>query len=129
MLKWANQNLATYMRIKDLPFLTEQELRVPALKIIDALQRIHKVGFLHNSVKPSNILITRKLLPHRIKTKVKLCGFSMCSPTDFALYLQNPPTTLYSAPEVIMEGTYSVASDIWALGATLFTLANGRLPF
>ena len=129
VMKWAGQYLATYMRNREIPFLTEQELRVPASQIIVALQMIHKAGFLHNHVKPNNILITHKQLPHRIKIKVKLCGFSKCFPTDLGPYLQNPPITLYSAPEVIMEGNYSVASDIWAFGVTLFTLANGRLPF
>ena len=43
--------------------------------------------------------------------------------------MRQSQTTLFSAPEVITDGSYSVASDIWALGATLFALANGRLPF
>ena len=28
-----------------------------------------------------------------------------------------------------MEGAQSKASEVWALGATLFTLANGHVPF
>ena len=129
VMKWANQSLVDFMKDHCLPLLTERELRAPSMKIIEALKRIHKVGFLHNSVSPSNILISRKHLPHKDSITVKLCGFSKCIPIDLAPYVQNPPTTLFSAPEVITEGTYSTASDVWALGATLFTLANGRLPF
>ena len=117
------------MKDHSLPLLTEQELRGPAIKIIEALKRVHKVGFLHNSISPSNILITRKTLPHKVCTVVKLCGFSKCIPIELAPYVQDPHTTPFSAPEIFREGTFSTASDIWALGATLFTLANGRLPF
>ena len=112
-----------------IPFLTERESRSPTLKIIGALKKIHKVGFLHNNIQPDNILFTRKELPHKVSIKVKLCGLSKCIPIELVPHVQNPTTTLYSAPEVISEGTFSFASDIWALGATLFTLANGRVPF
>ena len=129
VMKWANKNLFTFMRDNKVPLLTEQELRAPSLKIIKALQAIHDVGFIHTNIQPSNILIDLKYLPFKTSIKVKLCGLSMCIPIDFAEHVHDPPTTLFSAPEIIREGTQSVASDIWALGATLFTLANGHLPF
>ena len=115
--------------MRKLPFLTEEELHEPALRIIYALRKIHRVGFLHNDVTPSNILVTRKYVQNEISTKVKLSGLSKTLPIELAPQVQDPPTSLYSAPEVITEGKYSVESDIWALGATLFTLANGYLPF
>ena len=38
-------------------------------------------------------------------------------------------TQLYKAPEVIRNGSLSKASDVWALGVSLFWLSCGRLPF
>ena len=124
-MKWANHKLVSVMRDNAIPFLTEQELRSPLLKIIMTLRKVHKVGFLLNNISPSNILFAKKSQSY----KVKLCGLSKCTPIDLAHQVQSPPITLFSAPEIIMEGSFSVASDIWSLGATIYTLANGRLPF
>ena len=81
-MKWAQQNLATFMRRSDHALLTEYELREPALKIIYALRNIHKVGFLHNNINPSNILVIRKYLPHKVSIKVKLSGLSKTIPME-----------------------------------------------
>ena len=55
VMKWASNNLSTFMRRNKLPFLTEQELKVPLWKILKAVRAIHKVGYLHNNITPSNI--------------------------------------------------------------------------
>lgn len=38
-------------------------------------------------------------------------------------------TPSYFAPEVVEHETFSTASDIYALGITLFYLATGKAPF
>ncbi len=91
----------------------------------------HACGVIHRDLKPSNLFLT--LAPN---------GAPLLKILDFGLAEQRPnadeptlnPIDLGSAPVVAPEQLRSARradakSDIWALGATLFTLLAGRPPF
>lgn len=97
----------------------------------------HAVGVLHLDLKPANLLVTDMAggPPH-----VRLIDFGSSALLDLprapglALTETAEPdapspagTPLYRAPELIGEGTPSVASDIYALGLLLFQLVVGDL--
>lgn len=56
-------------------YLTEQELRSPFKNILSALKTIHKHGYIHNDIQPSNILLHRHKKNNRLRS-VKLGGFT-----------------------------------------------------
>ncbi|GHH78710.1 serine/threonine protein kinase [Streptomyces sulfonofaciens] len=95
------------------------------LWVLRALRAAHAAGVLHRDVKPGNVLLAtdgRVLL------------------TDFGIAQMEGDTTLtktgevvgsvdYLAPERVRGADPGHASDLWALGATLYTAVDGRSPF
>jgi eukaryotic-like serine/threonine-protein kinase len=95
------------------------------LSVLAALRAVHGVGVVHRDVKPANILLGPE-------GRVVLTDFGIAtaagSPTltNSGVLLGSPS---YLAPERARGGPASPASDLWALGASLFTAVEGRPPF
>lgn len=90
-----------------------------------AVETAHRAGLLHRDIKPSNILVTRYGLP-------VLSDFGIATAVgpgahgDDVIAMSVP----WSAPEVVSElSTGTVSSEVWSLGATLYTLIAGVSPF
>lgn len=104
--------------------LSLQEVLDVGVRMAGALESVHRAGLLHRDVKPSNILRTVTGAP-------VLSDFGVATTRFFTLDDERVAMSIpWSAPEVVSEEVVgSVASDIWSLGATLFSLLAGKSPF
>jgi serine/threonine-protein kinase len=98
-----------------------------ALDIARALEHAHSRNVVHRDIKPGNILITLSGL-------AKLADMGLAKRTDETSHLtharQGFGTPYYMPYEQAMNAKYADArSDIYALGATLYHLLVGEVPF
>ncbi len=112
-------------RYKKAPLGVDEALDA-GVRVAGALETAHRTGVLHRDIKPSNILINSLRNP-------ALADFGIASAipddneSEDRVFAMSVP---WSSPEVLEERvTGSVPSEIWSLGATLYTLLAGRSPF
>lgn len=99
-------------------------------KVMEALAAAHAVGVLHRDVKPGNILLERS-------GRVVLTDFGIATMDDpgdgSATHLTRSGELIgsldYLAPERAQGADPGPASDVWALGATLYAAVEGTSPF
>ena len=92
-----------------------------AATVAEALAVLHRAGYLHGDIKPSNIGFTSD-------GAAKLLDFGLAHLTDD----RNQPaggTVLYTSPELLAGGAAGAADDIWALCVVLYEMVAGRHPF
>jgi serine/threonine protein kinase len=94
------------------------------VRMAGALETAHRSGLLHRDIKPSNLLVNSLGAPVLADFGIAGAIGDGGGGETFAMSIP------WSAPEVLGERTTgSVATEVWSLGATLYTLLAGHSPF
>jgi serine/threonine protein kinase len=109
------------VRTRREPFSVAEALRV-GVQVSGAVETAHRAGVLHRDIKPANILVTAYNRP-------ALTDFGIASKTG-AVTEAAGMSIPWSPPESFADNPVTgVRTDVYALGATVYTLLSGRSPF
>ena len=96
-----------------------------AKQIAQGLNEAHKKDIVHRDIKPANIMITKEGV-------VKIVDFGLAKLTKFTRLTKQGAsvgTVAYMSPEQTKGEEVDLRSDIWSLGAVLYEMVTGQLPF
>ena len=105
------------------------EIVVP---VCSALAAAHAAGVVHRDIKPSNVFLHQtpqgevpKILDFGIAKMSGEAAIGQSLTVDGSLL----GTPAYMAPERFRRGPYGTKSDVYSVGAMLYEMLAGRLPF
>lgn len=94
--------------------------------VCEAVDYAHRNLVVHRDLKPANILVSTE-------GQVKLLDFGVAKLLDEEVTGLDPQTRLmtpeYSAPEQLLGGTITTATDVYSLGLVLYELISEQRPF
>ena len=111
-------------RLARAPAIGLEEGRDIAVKLARGAAALHRAGIIHRDIKPDNVILetggSLKLLDLGV---VRLPGMEDAPPDSV------PGTPAYVAPEMFAGEAGNEATDVYALGVTMFRAFSGEFPY
>ena len=125
------------------PSIELRETLAIVIQVADALTAAHEAGIVHRDIKPENVMLRRdgyvKVLDFGLAKLAKLANetppteVTPEAPTMTRVVKTDPGvvmgTASYMSPEQARGLEVDARTDIWSLGALLYEMVAGRLPF
>jgi serine/threonine-protein kinase len=98
------------------------------LKVAEALKHAHERGLIHRDIKPENVILTKD-------RNVKLADLGLARPTADEKWAMAEAgmaigTPYYISPEQVRgQVDVDIRADIYGLGATLYHMVTGQVPY
>jgi serine/threonine protein phosphatase PrpC len=112
------------VRLARRPALGLEEGRNIAVTLARAVAALHRAGIIHRDIKPDNVILegggALKLIDLGV---VRVPGLEEFPPEN------TPGTLAYMAPEMFAGEPGNEATDIYALGVTMFRAFTGEFPY
>ncbi|MGD8239439.1 MAG: serine/threonine-protein kinase, partial [Armatimonadota bacterium] len=137
LLDWGEHNEMPYLvteycdglSVFDVLVLAGQFSLMRTLEVLsdacEGLSVAHAQGIIHRDIKPGNIMLVRN-------GPAKLGDFGVAATREDALGSRKKViagTVPYMSPEQSRGEVLDARSDVWALGATMYEMLSGTLPF
>ncbi len=112
---------------KNKTFEEKEALRI-VMAVAEALKHAHSRGLIHRDIKPENVILTKD-------GNVKLADLGLARITDDEKWGLSEAgmaigTPYYISPEQVRGQTnIDIRADIYSLGATLYHMVTGRVPY
>ena len=111
-------------RLSRSPALGLEEGRNIAIKLARAVAALHRAGIIHRDIKPDNVILeaggSLKLVDLGV---ARVPGLEEFPPENI------PGTQAYMAPEMFAGEAGNEATDLYALGVTMFRAFTGEFPY
>jgi TPR repeat protein len=93
-------------------------------QMVSLLRYLKSVRIIYCDVKPENIIMDRQ-------DNIKLIDFgtAQSATTKLKKAFSFGGTLAYMSPEMLSDGGYSFPTDVWSLGAVIYEMMAGTLPF
>lgn len=118
----AEDSLAVRLR-REGPIPWPEAMRI-GVKLSGALETAHKTGILHRDIKPANVLVNDYGEPQLADFGIAHIEGGYETSSGFF-----SGTIDYTPPESLAGNPATVASDVYSLGATVYTLIAGSAPY
>lgn len=100
--------------------LPEAAARELFLKLIQAIDYLHRNNIIHRDIKADNILVSAQL------DDLRLIDFNVAGLLTESLTMTG--TVEYMPPEVLRGHSPTAAGDVWGAGLSLYLMLSGKLP-
>ncbi len=111
--------------------LPEETVLALGIQLVSGLEAAHREGIIHRDLKPGNLRITEN-------GTLKILDFGLAEMFDptkdlasietITINMTLTGTVPYMAPEQF-SGIADQRTDLWSVGAVLYEMATGKLPF
>ena len=126
-------SLATQLNVRNHSLLSLQRKHQFIVQSAQLIANLHNAGWLHNDIKPSNILLDGFMPNHAdnrsIIPNLLLTDFALAEPISKSVGASLAGTPAYLAPERWQGQGATVQSDIYAFGVMITEILVGERPF
>jgi len=104
---------------------TEKAAAIIIKKLVSAIAHMHDNGVMHRDLKMENILFET----NDPDSEIKVIDFGLSKKFRPGEYMDSRVGSFYTMAPQVLQGVYTSAADMWAVGVLAFLLLSSEKPF